>query len=338
MAPLIQAGKPMSGHWRDRKVSALTCERCCYVGFTPPSDDELARYYAEEYGTGNPAYYTIDEDYSPAKTTGRADLAAQLAKTFLPDRADPVILELGCAFGGSVAEMRRRGLLAYGLDLNSRAIAAGRARGNAFVADCPPADFPTRFSTRADVILSFHMLEHVPRPGEYLQSLLPILNDGGVALFRVPNGAYLRAWLKGFDSWDWYAFPDHLHLLSPVSAFALAEASGFRVAVLRSNACGEKAESISAWLPSGLRPGAGGSEALAAAGCLSELEFVLWKPSAATERVVAPMMAKAQAFRLRAEASERQIKDDPIAFAWGLPGIDGGGAMARLRRWLAKIG
>lgn len=313
---LVQSGREIERRWRGRVVPALACARCCFVAFDPPTAIELDDYYRTEYGKGSESYYTYEADHEARRVASRADLAEGLAAAFHPAHPDAVILELGCAYGGPVAELRQRGRTAFGLDLNSRAIAEGRARGNAFLFDVPAADFRGIAGTAADVIYSYHMLEHVRDLRAYLISLHEVLSDGGVALFRVPNGAYLRAWLQGFNNWDWFAFPDHLHMLSPTSAAALVEACGFELVGLQSNACGESPESIAAWLRLAV-PRAMAEDAvtitqrLADAGCLMELEFILRKSGGLHPPDLQDRKLAAQSFAARAAVSESAIRRWP---------------------------
>jgi SAM-dependent methyltransferase len=306
--PLLQAGKPVTRWWPKGEVQAEVCSRCCHVRFPPPTEAELNDYYRNDYGSGSEVYYTYELDHEPGRIASRARIAIHLAETFHAGRTDPVILELGCAFGGAVSELRRLGRSAYGLDLNSRAIAEGRARGNSFLYDSSPDEFLGAVGVTADVIYSYHMLEHVRDLRAYLGSVASVLNEGGIAMFRVPNGAYLRAWLKGFETWDWFAFPDHLHMLTPVSAAALVRQCGFELVGLRSNACGETWESIVSWLPEAAARGNAAVALLEEAGCLSELEFVFRKTAGATAAGLAGLNTEAVEFAQRSEALEAEIK------------------------------
>jgi len=274
-------------------------------------ESELSDYYRRDYGSGNENYYTYETDHESRRLASRSALILKFARIFCDDEFAGTILELGCAYGGAVRELRRQGYVAYGMDLNSRAISEGRSRGNEFIYDLTPEQFAKSVGIKADFIYSFHMLEHVPDLRSYLRSLNELLNDGGVVMFRVPNGAYLRAWLQGFASWDWFAFPDHLHMLTPVSAAALVKECGFELLGLRSNACGEKLDSIVAWLPEAAQRGESAIAMLEEAGLLSELEFVFRKPASAIPPLLASLGAEAVTFAHRSETLEAEIKVRP---------------------------
>jgi glycosyltransferase involved in cell wall biosynthesis/SAM-dependent methyltransferase len=320
LVPLEQFGIRQVRHWSKGEVPAYGCSKCSYVGFLPPPEEELNSYYKNEYGVGNEEYYTYEKDHEQQRISYRSELVLQLARTFCGDDFSGVIVELGCAYGGAVLELRRQGQVAFGLDLNSRAISEGQIRGNAFIYDLTPDKFAETIGVKADFVYSFHMLEHVPNLQSYLKSLNVLLNEGGVAMFRVPNGAYLRAWLQGFTDWDWFAFPDHLHMLTPVSAAALIRQCGFELLGLRSNACGEKLDSIVSWFPEATERSEDMIGLLEEAGCLSELELVLRKPGGQHSERSLSLRTKAEEFALRAEALEAGIKIDPRGMAQRLLG------------------
>ncbi|MCE2736941.1 MAG: glycosyltransferase [Rhodobacter sp.] len=311
LVPLEQFGKAAVLHWSRGEAPAYVCSKCSYVGFQPPSEDELTDFYNNDYGLGNENYYTYETDHEGWRLASRSSLVLKTARMYHNEEFSGTIVELGCAYGGPVLELRRQGYVAFGLDLNSRAISEGRARGNAFIFDLTPEQFAKSFGVKADFVYSFHMLEHVPDVRSYLKSLHALLNDGGVAFFRVPNGSYLRAWLHGFATWDWFAFPDHLHLLTPISAAAVVRECGFELMAIRSNACGETLDSIVSWLPEAAERGDAAIGLLEEAGCLSELEFVLRKASGKQSEHHSRFAAIAAGSAQHFEETEAEIKVAP---------------------------
>jgi SAM-dependent methyltransferase len=81
----------------------------------------------------------------------------------------------------------------------------------------PPASF--------DVITAFHVVEHLPDPGQALRNMLDWLATGGLMIIEVPNvggwggRAFGRFW-SGLD------FPRHLVHFTPVTMKSLVERSG----------------------------------------------------------------------------------------------------------------
>lgn len=137
---------------------------------------------------------------------------------------------------------------AFGADLNQDAIRQGRRRGNEYIRSEFAQDMLKREGLSANLIYAYHALEHIPDPVGFLKSIKTALAEEAVLEFRVPNGSYLKAWRCGFDSWDWFAYPDHLHMFTPAAVMKLAEQAGFEVVDISSSACGESASSVRSWL------------------------------------------------------------------------------------------
>lgn len=247
VTPLDQFGKRAGRWYKGGFIDFCVCPDCSYLGFPLPSEAELSDYYSNHYGSTSSSWYNIEEDYSERKVCSRANDVSNLLKKYITAH-DPVTLEVGCAFGGTVMELRRRGVRAFGSDLNQDAIQQGRRRGNEYIRSEFAQDILGKEGLSANLIYAYHALEHIPDAIGFLKSIKSALADEAVLEFRVPNGSYLKAWRCGFDSWDWFAYPDHLHMFTPSAVMKLAEQAGFAVVDISSSACGESAASIRSWL------------------------------------------------------------------------------------------
>lgn len=247
LVPLMQHGEMVCRHYEDQKVAAISCSECAYVGFLPPPDAELSRYYSEHYGKNASSWYSLEADYHPDKVGGRADHVSGIASRYFHEPGNVITMEVGCAFGGTVAELRRRGITAYGADLNSDAIGQGRASGNEFIFAEMAQSVLLEREQKANIIYAYHALEHIPDVHGFLRDMKSCLAERGVMEFMVPNGAYLKAWKQGFETWDWFAYPDHLHMFSPRSALCLAKTTGLELLSVRSRRCAESLDWIRSW-------------------------------------------------------------------------------------------
>jgi len=276
LIPLEQFGKNVTRWHKGHFVSASVCSNCAYVGFTSPSDDELSDYYSNHYGKQAESWYNITADYAEAKVNSRASNVLQLLERYITS-TKPTTLEVGCAFGGTVHELRRRGINALGVDLNSDAIEQARRHGNQHVYVDFVHTLMQKLAAKTNVIYSYHALQHVPNVLDFLESLHPSLAAESVLEFRVPNANYLRAWQQGFEKWDWFAYPDHLHMFTPKSVSCLAASAGFNILEISSSACGESVEQIRNWsnISADSLPDQPMIDLLERAMLLQELRFVL---------------------------------------------------------------
>lgn len=207
--------------------------------FDAPGPDVLDRYYNGEYPAAAASWYNVESDYAEEKAGHRADLILSIASDFgfgQPGARQATLYhEIGCAFGGTVHELNRRGYQASGTELNVDAVAQGRARGNDAIAAEPDTDFLRRVGRRPNVVFGVHVFEHMPDPVGYLRDLASCLATDAIVILFVPNAMTLFTAAYGFMGYPWFAFPGHLNLFSPGSTSCLARAAGYELVGLASN-------------------------------------------------------------------------------------------------------
>jgi hypothetical protein len=226
--PLIEFGSPVSMPFSGGYVPALRDPNSGYVFFTPPAADELSYYYNNQYGDSyQSTYYTVDVDYQ----TGKNCLYAQRildAYVAVIGHAPRSSHELGCSYGGLVAEMAARGIRAAGSDINSRAIEEGKlAKGNSKIFAAPNLEALSKLSEPVDLIYSLHTLEHDPCLFEVILEAKNYLSQDGMLFVSVPNAMYANSIIDGFSQNWWARYPDHLHMLSPGVLPFLCDQTGF---------------------------------------------------------------------------------------------------------------
>jgi predicted SAM-dependent methyltransferase len=226
--PVMEGGEPLV-LWRDADtLQCWRCGDCGYMFFDIPDLDFLNAYYQDEYPKAAAPWYNPENDYHPSRYAERVALVTEAARTFL--LTDQVAYhESGCAFGGTVAALRDMGHDATGTELNSDAVARGRARGNEWISDETDTRFLARVGRQPDLLYCFHAVEHMPDPVAYLRDVRSVLSPRGIACIVVPNAVSAAAMHKGYHGHPWFAYPDHLHLLSPRSLLCLARKAGFEV-------------------------------------------------------------------------------------------------------------
>lgn len=184
------ASCPRCGHrWRD---AAELADGAGYYAGLVARNDEQAPWFARK----------ID-----------ARLAAVLA---LIEPTTERVLEVGCAEGGLGAAVKAQAAVAYdGIELSQDSVLAATRLDQVF---CQPAAQVQ--SAPYDLILSFHVLEHIADLTTELLAWRRLLTERGALLIEVPNRAG-HPWLSNDLN------PEHLHQFTPASLTILLASCGF---------------------------------------------------------------------------------------------------------------
>lgn len=127
-------------------------------------------------------------------------------------RASHSLLDFGCGNGGFVEFLRDGGYAAVeGFDPYSKRYADRRT-----------------LERRYDVVMAQDAIEHVPDPGEFLDEILGLVANGGMAVIGTPDAAALDL-DDVLDRVGRLHQPYHQHILSSNALTAMIESRGFAV-------------------------------------------------------------------------------------------------------------
>jgi len=136
------------------------------------------------------------------------------------------LLDVGCANGRFLHQMRTVGWRVAGIEIDP--VAAAKARSvtpQIFVGD--PVDAPFADGV-FDVVTSFHVVEHLTRPLAALSRMIGWLAPGGLLIVEVPNAGGAGGRLFG-RYWSGLDVPRHLVHFTPATMTAMVERAGGRV-------------------------------------------------------------------------------------------------------------
>jgi SAM-dependent methyltransferase len=135
------------------------------------------------------------------------------------------VLEIGAGDGRLLAALAARGHRVAGIEPSAPYAASARARGlDVATVGVEAADHP---DASRDVVLLWHVLEHLEDPAGALRRARAWLRPGGTLVVAVPNRASWQASLGG-DRWFHQDVPRHLTHFTPRGLSALLERCGFR--------------------------------------------------------------------------------------------------------------
>jgi 2-polyprenyl-3-methyl-5-hydroxy-6-metoxy-1,4-benzoquinol methylase len=141
------------------------------------------------------------------------------------------VADIGCGEGLFLGSMKRLGWEIAGCEISSRA--ATRAE-NKLQCAIHRGEFETLPAAVGpfDVVMLWHVLEHVSKPQDLLSSIYSRMRSGGVLIVGIPNGDSWQARLFG-PHWFHLDPPRHLHQMGSHHLRHLAERTGFQVQEIR---------------------------------------------------------------------------------------------------------
>jgi 2-polyprenyl-3-methyl-5-hydroxy-6-metoxy-1,4-benzoquinol methylase len=211
----------------------VRCESCGLVRLNPrPDVSELSRIYPPNYY----AYHLVDAEPDKRKGLGerikermyQRRLAALLRR--LGKDGTVRLLDVGCADGRLLdwykASKYGDRIETYGIEMSEDAAEIARSRGHQVVAGRFEVDTELPAGT-FDLILAYHVIEHVDDPRGFAARAAELLAPGGLFVVATPNFDSLDVRLfKRF--WGGNHFPRHWTFYDARSMARLAENVGLR--------------------------------------------------------------------------------------------------------------
>ena len=178
------------------------CNNCRLTVTTPvPASGELSRYYPQTYyGSGRRFPHVVE---------WLLDILYDFrAGTIGAGREPGKVLDIGCGRGLLLNKLKEKGWDPQGTELSEDAAAYARDRLNLPVTTetLEDAHFP---NNEFDLVILWHVLEHVPDPRETLREVARVLKPGATLLVAVPNFGSLEARSSG-PGWFHLDVPRHL--------------------------------------------------------------------------------------------------------------------------------
>lgn len=217
-------------HGYPSSFDLMECFECGFMQTSPQlTIREIGKIYSEYYPRSN---ITSDQVRDAAKNMpdeGTIYKKGLGGTCHFDTKKGERVLDIGSGVGYSLAEIKKLGGMAYGVDpdINAKRIAL-ELKFNfqlGFLEDCR---FPKKYF---DLITASQVLEHTPDPIGLLISCKKLLKDGGRIRMSFPNtGAlYQKLWGRYWLHWH---IPYHLNHFNERSLEVLAKKAGLRIAKL----------------------------------------------------------------------------------------------------------
>jgi SAM-dependent methyltransferase len=223
-------GEPAAFPWRvahqvvgGRAVGAgYGLQRCRACGTGSLSEPDQAPAPPELYETG--AYTRPEGGWEPLLESTRRLLDRERLRLLGPLPAAARVIEVGAGRGRLIAVLRARGHDAVGIEPSRASCEVAAARGLPVEPlTLEEAEFP---AGEANLVVLWHVLEHLDRPDVALIRIRPWLKPGGRLVVAVPNLGSLQARIGG-DRWFHQDVPRHRTQFTMAGLSAVLARGGF---------------------------------------------------------------------------------------------------------------
>lgn len=191
------------------------CRSCgiVYMSFTAEEEKQYKKsYFFEDYK--NQYGKTYEEDFNSIKAQCSRRLGIMTA--LADNQAGKNYLDIGCAYGPSLAAAAEKGLNPFGTDISEEAIHYVKSKLH-FPASCsafPQIDSEKEFGiSQFDSISMWYVIEHFKNLDSVLSKISSMIKDGGIFAFATPSGEGISA----------KSDPDHFYNISPTDHFSIWE-------------------------------------------------------------------------------------------------------------------
>lgn len=214
-------------HGIDGDFALFTCNNCGVVTVRPQlSYEEIEKYYPENYisypspiQTESSKLKRFDRQFGVTKRRNKIEKCTK--------KKGGKILDIGCATGVFLKEMKDHGWDVYGIEPSVYAseIAVSQLGLNVFNGYLDEIEFEDNFF---DVITLWDVFEHLPNPVETLQIIKRILKPNGNLVITTPNTeSWERRIFKQY--WAGWDVPRHTNIFSDKSIDRFLKDQGMKI-------------------------------------------------------------------------------------------------------------
>jgi SAM-dependent methyltransferase len=194
------------------------CPDCSVIFQHPqPTPNEMLSYADTEYEEG------LYRDYVGAREMKLEHFRHRLGQ-LLPRVRQGRLLDIGCSCGYFMEVAAASGFEVEGLEFSRAAIAAADASVQPHIS-CSSVDaFDS--SQSYDLITAFDLIEHVPRPKDFLRKIRHLLVPGGCVVMTTPDAGHFLRYAMA-SSWPMLQPMQHLTIFSRQAMRRALKEAGF---------------------------------------------------------------------------------------------------------------
>jgi 2-polyprenyl-3-methyl-5-hydroxy-6-metoxy-1,4-benzoquinol methylase len=202
-------------------VPVIACAECGLMrqGFSSTA----GTWSIVSYAGGKERFYRQREDKEVLQVKDYLKMLPQLEK-LVPQKGH--LLEIGCAMGTLLNEIRKRGWNVTGIEPEEWTCELARKNYGLRVINSTFQEAGIEDSY-FDAVLMLHVIEHLPNPAKGLLQIARMIRPDGYLVVETPR--YDTLWFKLLRGRERSVIPGHLYYFTRQTIQALARKSGFEV-------------------------------------------------------------------------------------------------------------
>lgn len=204
----------------------VRCSSCGLERTNPrPTPETIGEYYPEDYAPyqSNSAFSSEKKQFR-LKSLLRGILGFEVRQ--IPSLTPGRMLEVGCASGLYMEQMRRMGWEVDGIEFSESVASVARAKGfKVQTSSLEEADSPSK---PYDVITAWMVLEHLHEPVQCLRNMLSWVKPNGYLVALVPDAESLAKTMFKERCYD-LQLPTHLFHFTPQTLELTLNSAGWKL-------------------------------------------------------------------------------------------------------------
>lgn len=164
-------------------VNLVSCNNCNFVFQTPRMDKASNDWYYNSLYRLNTFRFQNGLESSFQRQQKRGNSFVGFLDSISQYKAVSKVMEIGCGYGGILQVFRENGKKVVGFDFDTKAIAFGKRFHGLDLSH----ESPFAITSKQDLLILSHVLEHVEEPKDFLNKCQEVLSLKGVLLLEVPH-------------------------------------------------------------------------------------------------------------------------------------------------------
>lgn len=211
------------------KFKVIKCRQCSLIRTNPrPTAETVGVYYPSDYAPYHSE--SINHKHNSEGWKQRLKAVLSLDSKLTPPIQVGRLLEIGCANGAYLEQMRQEGWTVEGIEFSDSAAEQARRKGiSVQTTTVENAQAPDKLF---DIVAAWMVLEHLHEPVSALRKMRSWVKPEGYLIASIPDAG---CWERKFFGDRWYALqlPTHMYHYTPKSIATVLLTAGWDLTRVR---------------------------------------------------------------------------------------------------------